>query len=125
MNSKIKVFGSLAIFDEELSEKEFENAIFISPGGIVQSEAGVFRKEYQKTYGTNPDIIAELAYDGMNLLIQVTGTAGTERENIQKAMLKIKSEGITGSIKFDEKGNRIGSPAMFQFKNGEPVPVEK
>jgi ABC-type branched-subunit amino acid transport system substrate-binding protein len=43
-------------------------------------------------------------------LIEAVKEAGTERENIQKAMAKIRYEGVTGTIQFDDKGNRKGIP---------------
>jgi ABC-type branched-subunit amino acid transport system substrate-binding protein len=126
INSHIPVFGTLALLDEEnFSERDLANVTFISTHGIERFESGVFRKEYQKTYGSVPGMVAELAFDGMNLLIKATGNAGTDRESIQKALLKIRSDGVTGTIKFDEKGNRIGGLSMIQIKNGEPVLVEK
>jgi ABC-type branched-subunit amino acid transport system substrate-binding protein len=125
INTTIPVFGNLAFADEEkISENDFGNVILISPEGIERPEASAFRKEYQKSFGTIPGIVAKLAFDGMNLLIQATAN-GTDRESIQKALLKIKSEGVTGTIKFDEKGNRIGNLYMIQLINGVPVPVEK
>jgi branched-chain amino acid transport system substrate-binding protein len=124
LKSSVSIYKSLVLSDEEInSEKEFENVRFISTGTTTETE--VFRNEYKKTYGTNPDIVAGLAYDGMNLLIEAIRSSGIDRENIQKALLKIRSEGVTGSIKFDEKGNRVGRFSMMQIKNGLPMPVEK
>ena len=57
----------------------------------------------------------------MNILIEAIRKAGTERENIQKALAKIRYEGVTGTIEFDEKGNRIGIPGFVEIKNGVPV----
>jgi branched-chain amino acid transport system substrate-binding protein len=126
LNFSFPVFGNLALLDEEqFSEKDFGNVIFVSSGSFSQPEANYFRKDYQKLYGTIPGPIAELAFDGMNLLIQAISRSGTDRESIQKALLNIKSEGVTGTIKFDEKGNRVGNLLLVKSKNGELVPVEK
>ncbi len=126
LNIPIPVFGSLSILDEKLfSEKDFENVIFISAGVGAKQETNSFRKEYKMTFGTLPGAVASLSYDGMNLLLQAIRSSGTDRESIQKALFKIKLDGVTGSIKFDEKGNRMGIPSMMQIKNGMAVPVEK
>jgi branched-chain amino acid transport system substrate-binding protein len=121
----IPVFATQALPDEDnFLEKNFMNVTFISPVSIA-SESNVFIKEYQKNYGTLPGAVARLAFDGMNLLIHAISSSGTERESLQKALLKINYVGVTGIIKFDEKGNRMGSPSMIQIKNGLQVPVEK
>ena len=57
--------------------------------------------------------------------IEAIKKAGLERENIQKALFKIQSEGVTGLIQFDEKGNRSGSLIVTPVKNGAPVILEK
>jgi branched-chain amino acid transport system substrate-binding protein len=122
----IPVFGSLALLDEDIStENEFRNVSFISFEDVRGSEMPAFRKEYQKTYGIYPGAVAEYAYDGMNMLIKAISSSGTDRERIQKALLNLKFEGVTGTIKFDGKGNRMGSPSSVQIKNGLPLPVEK
>ncbi len=46
----------------------------------------------------------------MNILIEAIRKAGTERENIQKTIAEIKYEGVTGTIEFDDKGNRKEIP---------------
>jgi branched-chain amino acid transport system substrate-binding protein len=61
----------------------------------------------------------------MNLLIEAIRNAGIDRENIQKALAKIKFEGVTGPIQFDGKGKRMGTPGLMEIKNGVPVTVER
>jgi branched-chain amino acid transport system substrate-binding protein len=84
-----------------------------------------FRDEFLKTYGKQPGTVAEYAFDGMNLLIQSIASAGTDRDEIRKALTKIKYDGVTGSFQFDEKGKRIGKINLAEIKNGVPVPVER
>lgn len=125
-SSNIRIFCSLSILDEQcFSGKDFEDAIFISTGGASGSKAGTFKNDYQKAYGTPPGAVAAFSYDGMTLLINAIREGGTDRESIQKALLNINYEGVTGTIKFDEKGNRKGTPGLMQIKDGLPVAVEK
>jgi ABC-type branched-subunit amino acid transport system substrate-binding protein len=84
----------------------------------------VFSSEYKEKYGRLPGTAAAYAYDGMNILIEAIREAGTERENIQKAMAAIKYEGVTGTIQFDEKGNRKGTPGFVEIRNGIPVKLK-
>ena len=122
----IPVFGSLTIIDEQVfSEKDFDNVIFISPGQFTGSKAIPFKKDYQKAFGNQPGAVASMSFDGMNLLIDAISAAGTDRENIQKALLNMNYEGVTGSIKFDDKGKRKGTPGLMQIKNGIQVAVTR
>ena len=126
INYHLQIFGTTTLLNEEnFQEKDFTDINFVSPDAAERPEAIAFRKEYQKSYGSVPGVVAKLAFDGMNLLIQATGNTNFDRETIQKALLKIKSEGVTGTIKFDDKGNRIGVPYIIKIKDGVQIPVEK
>ena len=72
-----------------------------------------------------PGVVASYSYDGMNLLIKAIMEAGApDREKIQKALENIHYEGVTGSIRFDDKGNRAGNFKVTVIKNGLPAPIE-
>jgi branched-chain amino acid transport system substrate-binding protein len=81
-----------------------------------------FRQEYQKSWKRIPGMVASFAYDGMNLLIEAIKRAGApDREKIQESLKIINYEGVTGLIRFDEKGNRLGPFKTTELKNGIPV----
>ncbi len=126
---KQTVFGSLSLLGEDkLSDNEFnnyENVILISSGNWSGSKSLTFQQEFQRTYGKKPDAVAMFAYDGMDLIIEAIRIAGTDREKIQESLLTMHYEGVTGPIKFDERGNRAGTPGLMQIKNGIPVDIEK
>ena len=120
------VFGSLSILNEnKLSEKElqeFNNIMLVPSGYWTGSKNPAFRQEYKKLYGKMPGMVAAYAFDGMNLLIEAIRTSGgPEREKIQEALLKIYYEGVTGPVRFDAKGNRVGKVAVVKILNGLPV----
>lgn len=121
------VFGSLSLLDENeipgQDMKYYENVVLISPGNFSGSKGLAFREEFQKTYGKMPGAVAAYSFDGINLLIEAIRNAGPDRENIQKALAKIRYEGVTGSIQFDDKGKRMGTPGLIEIKNGVPVMV--
>jgi ABC-type branched-subunit amino acid transport system substrate-binding protein len=91
----------------------------------MSSKSLVFQQEFQRAYGKRPGIEAAYAYDGMNLIIEALINGGLDRESIQKSLVKIHYEGVTGAIQFDEKGNRVGVPCLIQIKNGIPVMTGK
>ena len=85
-----------------------------------------FADEYRKTYGSSPGLAAAYAFDGMNLLIQAIRNAGTsDREQIQKSLEKITYKAVTGTISFDEMGNREGPFIISRLRNGVPVMADK
>ena len=126
--TKIPFFGTLCVSGyhetEELEFKSFEGSVLISSGHWFSSGGSNFRQEFQKKYGYQAGPVAAYAFDGMNLIIKAIKNAGTEREDIQKYLKAIKYDGITGSIRFDDKGNRIGKAGLMKIKNGIPVKVE-
>ena len=123
----IPVFGSLSVMGErEFEESEwitFENAVLISSGQWFNSNGLKFSTEFQKTWGYKPGPVAAYAYDGMNLIIMAIKNAGASREQIQKYLKKVKYYGVTGTIQFDDRGNRIGEVELMRIKNGIPVKV--
>jgi branched-chain amino acid transport system substrate-binding protein len=108
------VFGTLTLLNEDLISgkdlKEYQNVNIVSSVNLSGEKGSSFSSEYKRKYGSLPGAVASYAYDGINILIEAVKETGTERENIQKAMAKIRYEGVTGTIQFDDKGNRKGIP---------------
>jgi branched-chain amino acid transport system substrate-binding protein len=126
----LQVFGALSLSDEnDLSEQDvkssYENLVFISSESHSGPKCSEFRKEFQNIYGRSPGAVAEYSFDGMSVLIDAIINAGTDRENIQKALAKTHFEGVTGPIQFDEKGKRIGKINLIEIKDGVPVNIER
>ncbi|MBE3094523.1 MAG: ABC transporter substrate-binding protein [Actinobacteria bacterium] len=121
------VFGSLSVLGEnELSGQEwknFEGVVLVSSGHLLRSQGLDFRQEFQRTYGNMPGAEAAYAFDGMNLIIEAIRNAGLDRDKIQKSLAKIHYNGVTGEIRFDDKGNRVGTAELMKIKNGIPVAV--
>jgi branched-chain amino acid transport system substrate-binding protein len=125
----ITIFGSMALLNENAINGQvmnsFEGVVFSSSGFWLNPESSSFNNEYKKSYGVKPGLVAAYAFDGMNLIIKAVRDGGPDRDNIQKSLMKIKSEGVTGTIQFDTKGNRLNSDGLMEIKNGVPVPSDK
>jgi len=119
------IFGSFALLDEdEISAEDlkyYKNIIMIYSENRAGSKYSAFCEEYKKSYGRIPGPVAEYSFDGMNILIEAIRKAGFDRENIQKTIAKMRFEGVTGLIQFDDMGNRIGTPGFIEIRNGVPV----
>lgn len=121
------IFGALSLLDENsISGKDlkyFEHVCFISSGS--GTELSLFSKEYHRQFGGTPGMVAAYSYDGINCLIKAIRISGLDRVEIQKSLAKIRLEGVTGIIQFDDKGNRIGTPVFMEMKDGILVVPEK
>jgi branched-chain amino acid transport system substrate-binding protein len=124
-NPDIPVYCTLCQLDEDIFARE---DLFSSPDirffcttDFTSNPGKNFAESYQKTFGTPPGAVSAYAFDGMNILIEAIRKGGLEREDIQTAMKSITYNGVTGLIRFDNKGNRIGKPGFVSIKNGLPV----
>jgi len=123
------VFGTLSLLGEneffEEKPANYEGVTLITSGNWLGLRALSFQNEFQKKYDKLPGAVAAYAFDGMNIIIEAIKNAGFDREKLQKAMSNIHYQGVTGSIQFDEKGNRVGKVGLIEIKNGIPVTVSK
>lgn len=123
------IFGTLSLLGEnelyDVKLSHYNNITLISSGNWLGSNDLAFQNEFKKKYGKMPNAVAAYAFDGMNLIIEAVKYSGFDRDKIQEAMSKIRYKGVTGSIQFDKKGNRVGAAEMIQIHNGIPVIVEK
>jgi len=123
---RMPIFGSLNLLnDNELTEQElqeYQDVLLIPSPAWNHLKSLVFITGYKEMFGKRPGMIAAYAFDGMNVLIEAIRIAGSrEREKIQKALSGITYEGITGTIRFDDKGNRLGPFITVTLLNGIPV----
>ncbi len=128
-NPVLQVFGPLAILNENaLSGQElklFDNILSVPAGGWPEAENRKFRQKFEKIYGHPPGMTASYSYDGMSVLIEAVTKAGNpDRELIQESLKKTLYNGVTGLIKFDDKGNRQGKFEIRKSKNGVPITLK-
>jgi ABC-type branched-subunit amino acid transport system substrate-binding protein len=90
-------------------------ALVLTSGTWYKSEESQFNHDYRMRFQMTPGAVAAYAYDATNLIIEAIKASGTEREDIQKWLLKKQYEGVTGTIQFDEKGNRLGNMTLTKI----------
>jgi len=105
--------------------------------GLLCSQAGVpvaaadkkFLENYKKKFNTDPILYAPFTYDAANLLIESIKKANSpDPAKYLPELAKIEYKGATGSIAFDEKGDRKDAEmTIFTMKAGkiEPLAVIK
>jgi branched-chain amino acid transport system substrate-binding protein len=123
------VFGTLSLLGEnEFADAKlanYEGVVLVNSGNLLGPKALSFQNEFQKKYTKKPSAVAAYAFDGMTIIIEAIKNSGFDREKLQKTMSNSNYQGVTGSIQFDDKGNRLGKVGLIEIKNGIPVTVSK
>jgi branched-chain amino acid transport system substrate-binding protein len=121
----LPVFGSLQLLNEDLLSEtelsEYNDYLLVPSLDWSFDENPSFISEYTKSYGIRPGMVAAFAFDAMNTLIKAVIEAGSpDRDKIQKALSGINYAGVTGRIRFDDKGNRTGNLYLRKVIKGVP-----
>ncbi len=75
---------------------------------------------YSAEYGSEPDALATLAYDAMNLLLAGIEKAGVDdAAQVADAMETLEYNAVSGTITFDEQHNPIKPAVILQVSGGE------
>ena len=123
------VFGTLSLMGEsEFSEGDrnnFEDVIFVTSVNWSGTKGIDFKKEFQRSYDKDPTEVAAYAFDGMNIIIEAVRSSRNDREKVQEVMSKTHYNGVTGMVRFDKRGNRIGLPELKELRNRIPDIVKK
>jgi branched-chain amino acid transport system substrate-binding protein len=125
-NKNIKqAYGALSLLandgQKEMNFKQFQNISIISYPNRPNNKKSSFIKSYKEKYGKIPGAVATYAYDGMNLILEVIQNSNFDREKVQKTMSKIKFNGVTGLIQFDEHGSRLNTAELIHISDRIPV----
>jgi branched-chain amino acid transport system substrate-binding protein len=120
-------FGDGACTDKmkELAGAASEGLVCSQAGIPVQASAKAFLDAYRAKFNSDPLIYAPFTYDATNLLITAMQNAGSsDPAKYLPELAKIKYDGASGHIEFDEKGDRKDAEmTIFTMKNGVVVPV--
>ena len=81
-----------------------------------------FVKKFKAKYGSEPDALAVLAYDGINIMLDAIKRAGkTDGPSIQAALKATDIQVVSGHVKFDDHRNPVKSAVIVEVKNGKVV----
>jgi branched-chain amino acid transport system substrate-binding protein len=124
-------FGDGACTDKmkELAGDAAEGLLCSQAGIPPQAASKKFLDAYKKKFGQDPILYAPFTYDAANLLIEAMKKANSsDPKNYLPELQKISFTGSTGTIEFDEKGDRKNAEmTIFTMKGGkiEPIAVIK
>jgi branched-chain amino acid transport system substrate-binding protein len=120
-------FGDGACTDKmkELAGPASEGLVCSQAGIPVQASTQGFRDAFKAKFGTDPVIYAPFTYDATNLIISAMQAAGsTDPAKYLPELAKIKFDGASGHIEFDDKGDRKDAEmTIFTMKDGTVTPV--
>jgi branched-chain amino acid transport system substrate-binding protein len=124
-------FGDGACTDEmaKLAGQAAEGLLCSQAGIPAQAADKKFLEAYKKKFNADPILYAPFTYDAANLLIAAMQKANSaEPAKYLPELQKISFTGATGSISFDDKGDRKDAEmTIFTMKGGkiEPLAVIK
>lgn len=105
--------------------KAAEGVVFTSPKPPGADDPVVlsFKANYAKTYNKEPGLVADYAYDALNLLAEAAKLGGgTSGEQLKAGMEKIKDfHGASGLINFDKNGDVIKPSGLKTVRDGKYV----
>ena len=77
-------------------------------------------------YTALPDSRSAYMYDAINLVVQAIRRVGTDRVSITDYISDSEHpSAITGSISFDEMGNRLNASTLIRIQNGKPQMIKQ
>lgn len=80
-----------------------------------------FIENFKGKYGSVPDAMAVLGYDGMYMMADAIKRAGsTDKEKIKDALANTKDfEGVTGKISLDKNHDPVKAAVVLEYKDGK------
>lgn len=86
-------------------------SITTAPLGEFNPGTAKIAADFKARFGTEPGAYAVYEYDAVSVLVAAIEMAQTtDAEAVNNALHEITYDGLTGTIKFDEKGDRQGFP---------------
>ncbi len=82
----------------------------------------IFRANFRKRFGVEPDTYGAHAYDGMNMLIWAVQTVGLNRAKIRDVLTYFMTRpwpGVTGDITLSAVLDDVGDVFLARFERGE------
>jgi branched-chain amino acid transport system substrate-binding protein len=114
---------------QELAGEAAEGLLCSQAGIPPQAASKKFLDAYKKRFNQDPILYAPFTYDAANLLIEAMKQADSaDPAKYLPALQKIRFNGSTGPISFDDKGDRKDAEiTIFTMKGGkiEPIAVVK
>lgn len=131
LGGKAPIVATSAFEDASILENQAaaaEGAVFTSPLPPDSSAQAVvsFRTDYLKSYGKEPGLVADYAYDALNLILAASKReSGVTGDQIKTGLQKIKDyQGASGLINFEVTGDVVKPAGLKTVKDGKYVQLQ-
>lgn len=96
-----------------------EGILMACPGSRFSAQGRAFREQFMLKYGNEPGSSCSYMYDAVNLVIDAVEHRGADRDSLKDILTGTSyAGGATGTISFDEWGNREQPVRMMTFREG-------
>jgi branched-chain amino acid transport system substrate-binding protein len=97
-------------------------AITLIAPAEVAAERFDFERQYRDEHGEAPPLPALYGHDAAAALIEALRAAGTENgDRLAEALTGLSFQGVTGEVRFNDRGGRDLMPALATARTGTPV----
>ncbi|HBR21582.1 MAG TPA: hypothetical protein DD713_03295 [Nitrospiraceae bacterium] len=121
---QLTIYGGIGFVEIGQLKTEFSKAKYVitAPAfvlGLSGEEGKKFREEYKGSFGKEPSYDAAYTYDAVMILAKIIKeTKSADPNTIRNAILKKKFSGVTGELRFDNKGESTSTIYLSTFKEG-------
>ena len=124
------ILGSLAMVmdDQFINDTSglFEGGVFLTSGYCYTTKGQQFKDQFLEKYKRIPNPLSSYTFDGINMIIEAVRKEGADRDGIKGYLSTNQfNGGATGSVQFDNHGNRISGPFLVQIIKGHPVILKR
>jgi len=118
----VSLLGTVAMQDPQLLESAgyaAEGLMFPYPQDPTGEQVDHFKQAFQKQYGKEPGITADVGYDAIKMIvIAIELSGGTTGEDIRIGLNMLKDyPGVSGTMTFDENGD-VHKPMGIKIVEG-------
>lgn len=103
-----------------------EQAEVLSPSvgseAVARGARERFAREYLRAHGEAPPPMAAVAFDAVGVLAATARHAGIGPRALADGLRRGSHEGLSGPVRFDAAGNRLGQPHWLVVRAGRFVP---
>ena len=112
----------------KLAENALSQDVFCTQAGIPMEQmpgGAEFRERFKKRFDADVQLYAPYSYDATMTLIEAMAQAGSEEpDDYLPVLKKIRSQGVTGNIRFDVNGDVEGAGVtLYQYGGGSWKPL--
>lgn len=114
-------FNDLYTYDFD-TVKEMDNIPFLGMSFVLTDAYKDFESSFTEQFNDRPSVMSAFPYDVMSV-INVLGESGTKKKDIIAYYNEHEVNGVTGRLKYDDKGNQIIDYLVMEYQNGHFSPI--